>query len=73
MMLKNRNTEVKVQDIMEKEFNPVQIDDKLTEIYRKVRSNNKTFLPVMEGGRLGGAIDMNNINEFITFRAPLDY
>ncbi|SHE88644.1 hypothetical protein SAMN05443144_10424 [Fodinibius roseus] len=73
MMLKNRNTEARVQDIMEKEFNPVQIDDKLTEIYRKVRSNNKTFFPVIEGKKLAGAIDMNNISEFITFRAPLDY
>lgn len=70
---KKRNAEARVKDVMDREFYLVQIDDNLTDIYRKVRSNNKTFFPVMKGGRLAGAIDMNNINEFMTFRAPLDY
>lgn len=70
---KNKKAEAKVRDVMDNEFYQVQIDDNLTDIYREVRSGNKTFFPVMKGGRLVGAIDMNNINEFMTFRAPLDY
>ncbi len=70
---KNKKAEAKVRDVMDNEFYQVQIDDNLTDIYRKVRSGNKTFFPVMKGGKLAGAIDMNNINEFMIFRAPLDY
>lgn len=70
---KRKNTSAKVSDIMDGEFYPVRINDKLTDVYRKVRSNNKSFFPVLEGDELVGAIDMNNINEFMTFRAPLDY
>lgn len=71
---KGGNTKAKVANIMDEEFYIVQLDEKLTDVYRKIRSNSKSFFPVVEDdGRLIGAIDMNNINEFMTFRAPLDY
>lgn len=70
---KTKDTSVKVRDIMDSEFHSVQTSDKLTDIYRKVRTNSKSFFPVLKGEELVGAIDMNNINEFMTYRAPLDY
>lgn len=70
---KNKRGEAKVSEVMDHEFYMVQTEDELTEIYRKIRARSKTFFPVMEERELAGAIDMNNINEFMTFRAPLDY
>lgn len=70
---RNRSSsETRVRDVMDGEFYPVQADDNLTDVYRHVRSNNKTFFPVLQGEELAGAIDMNNINEFMIFRAPLN-
>lgn len=67
------NRAARVRDVMDREFYPVQTDDNLTDVFRKIRSNNKTFFPVLEGEKLIGAIDKENINEFMTFRAPLNY
>jgi predicted transcriptional regulator len=58
---------------MSTDFEKVQAGDDLTNVYRKVQARKKSFFPVVENGRLVGAIDMNNINEFIVFRAALDF
>lgn len=71
--LKQENGQVKVKDVMSDDFEHVQIDDDLTNVYRRVQARKKSFFPVLENGRLAGAIDMNNINEFITFRSSLDF
>lgn len=70
---KNRDNQIRVRDIMDERVNSVQVVDDLTDVYRKVRSNNKSFFPVLHRDQLVGAIDMNNINEFMTYRARLDY
>jgi CBS domain-containing protein len=71
--LKQRNGHVKVKEVMSTDFENVQAGDDLTYVYRKVQARKKSFFPVVENGRLVGAIDMNNINEFIVFRAALDF
>lgn len=71
--MKNRNTDISVSEIMRKEFSILNADTLMTEIYRIVYTTDKQFFPVYENGRLAGAIDMNNINEFMIFRAPLDF
>lgn len=71
--LKQQNGQAKVKDVMSTDFENVQADDNLTNVYRKVQARKKSFFPVLENGRLVGAIDMNNINEFIVFRASLDF
>lgn len=65
---RNGNREIEVKEVMDKEFFPIQIDDDLTDVYRKVYSRSKSFFPVLAGEELAGAIDMNNINEFMVFR-----
>ncbi len=71
--IKDRDTGIRVRDIMRKDFTILNADAKMTEIYRIIYSTDKQFFPVYEDGRLAGAIDMNNINEFMIFRAPLDF
>lgn len=72
-VIRSKNTGIKVEDIMRKNFKALNANSELTEIYRTVHSTDKQFFPVYENGQLAGAIDMNNINEFMIFRAPLDF
>lgn len=67
---KNRSRDTKVEEVMETDFLTVQPDDYLTDIYQRVHSKQKTFFPVVDGEKLAGAIDMENINEFMMLRAP---
>ncbi len=62
-----------VRDVMDKNFKTLTPGDPLTNAYRELRSGNKNFFPVMSGSQIVGVIDMNNINEFLRFRASLDY
>jgi len=71
--IKSKNTGLQVKDIMTKEFEVLEVDQDLTDIYRKIRSGKVHFFPVEKEGRLAGALDMENINEFLTFRASLDF
>jgi len=71
--IKNRDTGIRVGDIMRKDFTILNADAKMTEIYRIIYSTDKQFFPVYQESKLAGAIDMNNINEFMIFRAPLDF
>jgi len=71
--LRSRTNGMQVKDIMIKDFDSVSAHDDLADIYRKVHSAKKTFFPVVDGGRLLGAIDMTNINEFMIFKRPINY
>lgn len=72
-MFKKGATDAKVKDVMDKEFHVLQKDDNLTDVYRSIQSRSKTFFPVLEGDKPVGAVDMDNINEFMIFRAPVTY
>jgi len=74
-LFKSKRTDIPVREVMDRDYLEVNADEKLTDVYRKVqsKSNNKTFFPVVKDGVLVGAIDMNNISEFMIFRASLDY
>ncbi len=72
-LLRQQNGQAQVKDVMSTDFENVHADDDLTDVYRKVQARKKSFFPVLENDRLVGAIDMNNINEFIVFRASLDF
>lgn len=71
--IKNVSTDTKVRELVSTDFHTVQADDELTEIYRKASQSSKGYFPVLNGSELTGAIDMENINEFILVRASLDY
>lgn len=71
--LQNYGRDTPVHRIMDKNFKTLSPHDPLTNAYRELRQGSKNFFPVLENGRLVGVIDMNNINEFLRFRAALDY
>jgi Zn-dependent protease/CBS domain-containing protein len=71
--LQNYGRDTPVNRIMDKNFKTLSPHDSLTNAYRELRQGSKNFFPVLENGRLVGVIDMNNINEFLRFRAALDY
>ncbi|HYW34532.1 MAG TPA: site-2 protease family protein, partial [Balneolaceae bacterium] len=71
--VKNKKMDLAVGDIMHKDFQVFQAGDDMINIYQKVHASSDTFFPVMEQGRLAGAIDIANINEFMIFRPSLDF
>lgn len=68
-----QRTDLSVADMMDKDFKAVGPNEDLSEIYRTVQGRRHHFFPVVENGRLIGAIDMENINEFIMIQSALDY
>lgn len=62
-----------VANIMDQNFKVLSPQDDLTEVYRLVQGGRYPFFPVMENGNLIGAVDMENINEFIMIQARLNY
>ncbi|MBC7923304.1 MAG: site-2 protease family protein [Ferruginibacter sp.] len=71
--LRQNRLDTSVVDVMERDFDTVQIGDRLTEVYSNAQRKPNAFYPVLENHRLRGVIDMNNINEFVTIRAALRY
>lgn len=58
-----------VSEVMDRNFTALQPGDPLTEAYRKIRRDRKSFFPVVENHSLAGVVDINNIEEFLKFRA----
>ena len=71
--MKGKNTQAPVRDFMTTDFEKVGLNEDLAEFYRKVRANKRNFFPVLENNHLMGAIDFNNINEYMLIRSSLDY
>ncbi len=71
--LRETGRETRISDIMEREIVTLNARDPLPNAYRQLKRGNKNFFPVVESGQLVGVLDMNNINEFLTFRAAYDY
>jgi len=71
--LRERGNESLVSDIMEKNIVTLNAKDPLPSAYRELKRGNKNFFPVVDNEKLVGVLDMNNINEFLTFRAAHDY
>lgn len=71
--IQNRSRDTKVKEVMSSNFGTVQNDDELNNIFRKIRQHQKSFFPVLDGDKVVGTIDMENINEFITIQAMPDF
>lgn len=66
---RNGSGDARVRDIMNTKVEILHPDDPLSEAYIKIRSNQKGFFPVAEQEQVVGAIDLNNVNEFIVFKS----
>ncbi|MDX1673126.1 MAG: CBS domain-containing protein, partial [Balneolaceae bacterium] len=71
--IRERERDTEIREVMNRDFEIVNHDEPLTDVYRRVSSLSTSFFPVKKNGELAGAIDMENINEFISLRASLDY
>jgi len=71
--LRERGKETLVADVMERDIITLNAKDPLPSAYRQLKRGNKNFFPIVDEGKIVGVLDMNNINEFLTFRAAHDY
>lgn len=71
--LREKGEETLVAEVMERDIVTLKASDPLPTAYRQLKRGNKNFFPVTENGKIVGVLDMNNINEFLTFRAAHDY
>lgn len=71
--LKESGEETTVGRIMDTSVVTLEADSELSTAYQKLNRKNRNFFPVLENGEIVGVMDMNNINEFLTFRSAFDY
>lgn len=72
-IIENSNKTVLVKDIMDTNFKTVSNTDNLKKIYRLIYSKKQPFIPVTNQGKLLGAIDATNLNEYIALQSKLAY
>ena len=72
-VLRNKERDTPIREVMKTEFTSLKAGDPLPSAYRQLKRGDRNFFPVVEDGKLVGVLDMNNINEFLTFRAAYDY
>lgn len=68
-IIKNVKTpSVLVRDIMQKKFKTVDVSMEIIKVLQIKGKENNDFYPVVENGKLFGAIDTTNISEFILLK-----
>lgn len=73
-IIKNsKNRTLLVKDIMNTTFKSFNFNSDLANVLRIISTEKKHFFPVIENHKLVGAIDLNNLNEFIMLQAKLTY
>jgi len=71
--IQNHRRETPVREVMSENYGTVAIDEDLNSIFRTIRRHKRSFFPVLDGDKVAGSIDMENISEFITIQAMSDY
>jgi Zn-dependent protease len=71
--LRENRLNTSVTEVMATEFDTVEVNDRLKEVYSQVQRKPNSFFPVLENNKLMGVIDMTNINEFVMIRSALRY
>ncbi|MGK7371355.1 MAG: site-2 protease family protein [Candidatus Halalkalibacterium sp. M3_1C_030] len=71
--IQNYKRDTPVREVMSEDYGTVQAGEDLNSIFRKIRRHKRSFFPVLDGEKVVGSIDMENINEFITIQAMPDY
>jgi len=71
--LRENRLATSVMEVMITDFDTVQVNDRLTEVYSNVQRKPNSFFPVLENKKLMGVIDRTNINEFVMIRSALRY
>ena len=72
-IIENSNKTVLVEALMDTNFKTVKTTDKLKTVYRLIFNDKQEFFPVINKGKLAGAIDPTNLNEYILLQTKLAY
>jgi Zn-dependent protease/predicted transcriptional regulator len=67
--LKAKGREASVAEVMEEQFPFASPEDKLTKIYPALMGGKQNFMPVLEGTRLIGVINRDNLSEFLMLQS----
>ncbi len=70
--LQQKGNQTEVHEVMDRDVKTLQANDDLTKGYQLLQRGGKNFFPVLENGQIVGVLDMNNLNEFLTFEASRD-
>lgn len=71
--LQETGEETSIQNVMDRSVVTLEASAELSSAYQKLNRKNRNFFPVLDNGEIVGVMDMNNINEFLTFRSAFDY
>ena len=71
-IIENSNKSIVVGDIMDTNFKTVKSTDNLKTIYQLVFNDKQELFPVVDDGKLLGAIDPTNLNEYILLQLKLE-
>ncbi|CAN5453269.1 site-2 protease family protein [soil metagenome] len=69
--LQEKKHDYPVKEIMETSFLAFDPEEKLADVYSKSQRSKTFFSPVIENDRLIGAINKENLNEFVMIRSAL--
>ena len=67
------NRQIPVSAFMEKDFEAVNENSNLTDLYNYSQRKRKSFFPVLKNHQLAGVINIDKINEFLLIRSSLQY
>ena len=71
-IIKNSNNKNKlVKDVMSQSFKSLDINTELKDIFKLINTEKSDFFPITDKGNLTGAIDLNNLTEFMLIQANL--
>lgn len=71
--LQKTGEETSIEHVMDTSVISLEANADLSSAYEKLNRRNRNFFPVIENGEVVGVMDMNNIQEFLTFRSAFDY
>ncbi len=70
-IIENSNKTVLVEEIMDGNFKTIKGTDSIKKVYQLIYNDKQELFPVMENGKLIGAIDAINLNEYILLQSKL--
>jgi Zn-dependent protease len=71
--LRKYGTNVPVAQIMKTEFKSFDAETSLTDVFSDAVKDGNSFYPVIDGNKLVGVINKENINEFVMVQSALNY
>ena len=72
-IIENSNKNILVADVMNTTFKTIKNSDNLKNIYQLIYSDKQEFIPVVNNGKLLGAIDAINLSEYLLIQSKLAY